>query len=512
MATDKSDRPSTPRAEYVAMAPDIALIRDLLTGTRRMHDQYKVYITKYDAEKPKSYEKRAKIAKVYGGLGRTLSASVGMLFAKEPEMLNFSGELAELWENVDGKGTHGKVAAKRKSEDAIADGFTAILVDHTPAPAGVVVHGGNEKALNLRPIWSSYQRADILSWRTAVINNVETLVQVVLRQGAADNVGKYGTKAKILYRVCTLTAGIDPENAQLGAVHMATWEILEEVQEGTGDIQIVSRGTGTFRDKFGIAFERIPLAICYAGRTDGILDAHPPLLDVAWANLEHWRVATNLRYYEDLCCFPQPTVEGELAQDANGIVPPFQLGPGVRVHVTAGSKFYWTEVKGDSITALRNSLAEKKDEMAELGASFLAKKTRGVETAEAKRLDAAAENSTLATSGQGVEDGLNEALRLTAQYMGIPAAQAPTIVINKDFDTGALDAPTMVAYVQAVVQAGIPARILLEAWQAGGRISPEEDLDALEAEIMANAAAIADQQAQAAKDLIAAKQQPPIAA
>jgi hypothetical protein len=75
---------------------------------------------------------------------------------------------------------------------------------------------------------------------------------------------------------------------------------------------------------------------------------HPPLLDVAWANLEHWRVATNLRYYEDLCCFPQPTIKGELAgggisADGSTIKPEFKLGPGVLVQVTKDSEFLWTE-------------------------------------------------------------------------------------------------------------------------------------------------------------------------
>lgn len=494
--THPDDLPSTPRLEYLLAAPDTALIRDELAGTRAMHAsaRAKDYIPKYRAEKPESYKHRSTIAKFYGGLGRTLSASVGMLFAKPPKPTDaWPAEITAHWENLDGRGAHGDVFVKRKAADAMADGFTAILVDFPSVPDGLVVHGGNEGALNLRPRWVSYARADVLSWRTAVLENVETLTQVVLREGAAIAAGRFGTRPVVRYRVCSLQ--LTPDGARA-----AVWELLEERKDAMGEVAIVSVARGAFRDKAGAAFPDIPLAVVYAGRTDAVLCAHPPLLDVAWANLEHWRVATNLRYYEDLACFPQPTVEGEIAPDQNGQVGTFQLGPGVLVRVTAGSTFKWTEVAGTSIAALRASLAEKKDEIAELGASFLAKKTRGVETAEAKRLDAAAENSSLATSAQGIEDGINLALGFHARYLGIPAEQAPTITINTDFDTGALDAQTMVAYVTAVKDAGLPARLLLEAWQVGGRIGPDEDLDALEAEIMANAAALADQQAQAAKD------------
>lgn len=497
--TPAENRPSTPSAEYAACAPDVALVRDMLASTRRMHAKFRDYIPKFKAEKPESYKRRATGAKVYGGLGRTLSASVGMLFAKEPAFNDFSAEMEQHADNIDGKGTKLTVFAKRKSEDAIADGFTAILVDH-PSTDGTLVTAASERAFNIRPLWASYTRADILSWRTATVDNVETLVQVVLREGHTAPLGLFGTTQRTMYRVCRLGMVKQVEGEPIMG---ASWVLLEEIKDGSGSVVVVERERGTFKQKDGTLFRQIPLAVIYAGRTDAILCAHQPLLDVAWANLEHWRVATNLRYYEDLCCFPQPTIEGELANDpATGIPRPFQLGPGVLVQLTANSKFTWSEVNGSSIQALRESLAEKKDEIAELGASFLAKKTRGVETAEAKRLDAAAENSTLATSAQGIEDGINEALRFHALYLGIPAEQAPTITINKDFDTGAMDAATMTAYVTAVRDAGLDPVILLQAWQAGGRIAPDVDVEQMAAEMMARSQAEADAKAQAAADAL----------
>jgi hypothetical protein len=481
------DRPSTPCAAYVQAAPDIMLIRDLLGGTRCMHEQFKVYIPKYKAEKPDAYKRRATSATVYGGLGRTLSAANGMLFAKPPEKskTGWTPELESHFDNIDGKGTGGVVFVKRRSEDSMADGFTVILVDHPQPPNDVEVHAGNEKALNLRPFWSSYTRADVLSWRTAVVKNVETVVQVVLREAAYVNEGRFGVLPRTRYRVCALTA--------VGA----TWQLLEEQKNAGGNVVAVTQvGAGAFVDRSGAPFDIIPIAVIYAGRTDAILTAHPPLLDVAYANLQHWRKATNLSFYEDQCCFPQPTITGELARDPNGAPMPFTMGPAVLVQVTAGSTYEMKELTGSSLATLRDGLATMKDEISELGMSFLAKKTRGVETAEAKRLDAAAENSTLATSAQGIEDGINQALMLHARYLGIPAEQAPTLKLNRDFDQLAMDAATMTVYVQAVAQAGLPVRLLLQSWQAGGRISPDVDLEELEAEMMANAAAAEAQKKQ----------------
>jgi hypothetical protein len=52
----------------------------------------------------------------------------------------------------------------------------------------------------------------------------------------------------------------------------------------------------------------------------------------------------------------------------------------------------------------------------------------------------------------------------------------------------------LTAYVGAVSNAGLPVRVLTEAMQLGGLITEDVDLDSLDAEMMANAAAIQEQQ------------------
>lgn len=476
MQNDTQDRPSTPRKEYTDAAPDISLIRDLMGGTRRMHGEYKKYIAKYKAEKPEAYKRRATSAKVYGGLSRTISAAVGMLFSKPPEKVDrWNADLDAHWENIDGKGTHGDVFTKRRSEDAIADGFSGILVDHPSAPDDVIVHSGNEADFNLRPMWAPYTRSDIISWRTKPIGNVETLTQLVLREGATEDSGKYAVEHAVLYRVCKLSFAKDPERPEADPQLIASWELIEEKTDQTGRVTLIPRGSGVFRDRSGVAFDVIPFAVVYAGRTDSTLTAHPPLLDVAWANLEHWRVATNLRFYEDLCCFPQPYVKGDLKKGPNGEDLPFTSGPGVLVQTDKEGEFSFAELQGTSLDQLRQSLQEKKDEISELGMSFLSKRSRAVETAEAKRLDATAENSTLATSAQGIEDGHNLALQFHAKYLGVGKEQAPTIKINRDFENMKMTAEDMGAY-SGLVGLGFPKEAVVKELIAGGRLAPDTDV------------------------------------
>lgn len=471
-------------------------MRDTLAGTRRMHQQAHVYLPKWPRETPAKYQRRATAAKFYGGTQRTLSAAVGMLFAKPPaldERLQSGGTLADHWENIDAQGTDGSVFAKRFAEDCIADGFAGILVDFPPVPPDTVVTNDVAERLNLRPYWSRYQRQDILSWRVGVVDNEIVPVQIVLREGIERPVGPFGTDFLVQYRVLRLT----PVTLDTGATsHVASWETLEERKDHSGNITVVRTGGGFFRGHTvgsgpASVFTRIPFAVGYAGRTDAPFTAQPPLLDVAQTNLSYWRIETNLTYYESLCAFPMIHTKGRV-KGADGKPQPMEFGPSTHIETTADGDAKWVELQGGTSQILTASLQREKRDMAELGMSFLAGDSRGVETAEAKRLDATAENATLATSAQGIEDALNLALVFHGQYMGLEDAEAPSLTINRDFESTAMDAQTMVAYVTAVEKAGLNPRLLLEAWQRGGRIAEDVDLDALEAEMVAGMEAAAD--------------------
>ena len=69
-----------------------------------------------------------------------------------------------------------------------------------------------------------------------------------------------------------------------------------------------------------------------------------------------------------------------------------------------------------------------------------------------------------------------------------------------------LDAPTLLAYVAAFRDAGFPVRLVLEAFQRGGRIPEDADLDEIEGEMIANEQAKAKQAAQEAQDALAMQQ------
>jgi hypothetical protein len=212
------------------------------------------------------------------------------------------------------------------------------------------------------------------------------------------------------------------------------------------------------------------------------------LLGVAWANLAHWQLSTSLRFNSEVAGFAQPTVIGSLVADATSGLQKLEIGPLVSVQVEAGGDFKWVEPAGTGLERLALLVLEKLRQIAALGVSFLMTDTRAAETAEAKRLDAAAENATLATAATGIQDAINLALEIHAWYLGIEKVGAPVLTISHDFESTTMAADIMQAYI-AGMKEGIPPRVLLEAWQQGGRIKEDEDLDKLESEINAGIAA-----------------------
>jgi hypothetical protein len=483
--------PSYRRPELQVLDEDLCLVSDLLGGTRSMFARSTKYIRKWRDEDQSVYDLRRTIEPVYEGFTRVIAAAVGMLFAKYPQITWNAAEetMKPQWDNIDGAGNSGPLFVKRLSDTSMSFGLGVILVDHPPAPADVVITAANEAALGLRPTWAWYSRQQVLSWRTERVGGQLVLTQLVLEECGEEAYGVFGVIPVTKYRVLRLVDG------------EASWTVWRAKKPGyTGanmrKDDFTVEASGYFRNKAGKVKDSLPVSIAYAGPSTAPLTAKVPLMGVAWANLAHWQQSSNLRFYRDLSAFPQPVISGTLSQEEgpNGTTVPGKLrvGPMVVVHLTEGGTFEWREVTGSAMVQIENGINQEEKQMAQQGMTFLAKVTRAPETAESKRIDSATENSTLATCAQGIEDAVNLAFEHHAWYLGIEKAGAPVITLNRDFENIAMDAPTMAVYVQAVRDAGLPPRLLLEAWQQGGRIAPDVDLEELELEMLANAQAAQD--------------------
>jgi hypothetical protein len=497
--------PNYTRPEAVHAAPDLALMDDLLAGTRRMHERSQHYIRKWTHEDQAVYDIRRTCETVFEGLGRTLSAATGMLFAKPPTITWNGAETAmgPHLDNIDGAGNALNVFAKRFGEAALKDGLGVLLIDHPAPPEDaegnpIAVTAAVEAEYNLRPRWARYGRSAVINWRVGNINNQSAPTMLVLAEAKDVDDGEFGTKSVQRFRVLRLM--LTPSGYQ------ALWQVYEVVDDKASapeHFKVVDQGA--FRQADGKIFDVLPIAVAYTGRTDAMLTAQMPLLGVANANLAHWQIATDLRFNRAVCGFEQMVVTGQLSEDpTTGKPGALRIGPLQGIKLEQGGTAAWISPAGGGLNQLKDAKTEKLTEMAQQGVSFLQSDTRAAETAEAKRLDATAENATLATAAQGIEDALNLALEIHARYLGIAKVDAPVLTLSRDYENTAISAPMLTAWVGAIANAGLPVRFLLQQLQAAGKISAEENIDDLEGEIMANQAAVEAAKAEAEAERVPA--------
>jgi len=490
MFSSDPNLPNYRRPEVGLYESDLELIHDLIGGTRVMHAKANKYIKKWKDEDRSIYNHRKTIEEVFEGLPRTLSAAVGMVFAKPPQVTWNKAEatLRPLYDNIDGEGTAWHVFAKQFTERALRDGLGVLLTDHPAPPKDpetgepVLIHGGNEVELNMRSHWTAYPRGSVMNWDHAVINNQRVLAFLALYEPAEESEGLYGVKLVHKYRHLRIVDG------------EATWTLFKHV-EVDGKDTFPPEATGTFRNSAGEAADFLPVSIAYAGRKVDPLVADIPFSGVAYANLGHLRQSTNLRFYREVAAFPQPTVTGRLqSQMAGGktIAGSLKVGPMVVVTLEQGGTFAYTELEGKSLDQIEKGVTEKLKQMAQMGVSFLFGDKRAAETAEAKRLDATAENATLSTAAQGIEDALNLASEHFCWFMGIEKADAPVIQLSRDFEGIEMTPDEMRAWGE-LFEKGMPAWVMLEKMQQGGKIGPDKDIEAIQDEMMVKAKAAEDQ-------------------
>lgn len=442
-----SQTPDYLRPEVLDAQPSLQLVKDLLSGSAAMvaSPRVKEYLPQWPKESDTTWGKRVRSATLYKGFERTLSASVGMLYQKPPTITySDTAGLERHAENIDDQGNAFPVFAKRFSEAAIAGGYAVIVVDFPARPDVPVVTRESEAGLGLRSRWTYYHRTAVCSWRTAVVRGHLHITQLVLHEpGAADD-GDYGIVPVDRYRVLRV----------VGAV--AGYELWRKPTDSSQDWALDD--AGTYADRRGNTRDTLPVAIAYTGRTDAPFTAMPPLQGVAEANLAHWRAKTELTWGSRLAAIEQPVVIGQLAPDPTTHTPPTSVPVGWdhTVNVSAGGDFKFVGPSGAGLTQLKDRMLEAEQEMAALGMSFLSRDTRAAETAEAKRLDATAQNSTAATATQGLEDAFNLAWQYDAWFEGVPMEQAPVVTMNRDFDES-IDI-ARAALIEPLLNTGMPIR------------------------------------------------------
>lgn len=486
-----TDNPAIPHPAYLRMEPRWTKCRALMAGTEAIRDGGEDYLPRFESESDDSYSVRVQLAALYNGFARVVKASVGMLLQQEPVLgKDMPQPLVDLWENVDGAGTHGAVFTAQLVENGIIDGHDGIFVDYlnpdaaqldrsrasAAATVGSPLSADDEARLGLRPYWILVKADDVIKQLYQTIDGRRTLILLVIRENIDERVGQFGVVGRTRYRVYT---------NERGAITYQLWTVP------IGNVRpVLTEGPRPMRN-----MTRIPWSPLRTGQRLSEVETRPPLMDLADLNLQHHQVQTNLLNLEQLACVPTQVRIGAPV-DENGNYPPITLGPRSTIEAPyqqgVTTPVYWHSPNVTVLEPARKTLEATEAAMGAMGLSFLAPQTRATETAQAKRIDATAQNASIATVGRATQDCLELAFQFTGEYVGVKAG---SVSVNKEFENLVIEPQVMMAYVAAVKDAGFPPRLLVDAWKAGGRLPDDVDVDQLLLEMETNLNAAADQKA-----------------
>lgn len=458
----KRDLPSTTSAAVDRQAKALAMVRDIWGGTEVVRSRGQVYLPQAPGEEPENYATRLNRSVFFNAFRRTVEGLVGLVFQKDPKLGDDVPPLiAEHWENIDLEGKHGDVFLRELLQDVLVAGHAAILVEfpHTDGEQTAA-----DEMTEIRPYWVPIRKDDIVSWRTETVNGRNVLSQLVIRETAMVADGEFGERKEVRYRVLYRSDGV------------VGFRLLEVTENQA----VVEHEAGIYPTQ-----DEIPIAEVTSSGSRSMFDSDPPLKDLAYLNIAHYQWWSDYATASFMTNVPFLFTAGVVMQDEQG--RPITVGPNTSLSAPdPNAKAEYVSHDGASLGASKQALDDLKADMGTMGLAMLAPQKRVAETAEAKRLDKATSESALAVTARGEQDAVEVALGYHAKYLRLPSGGS--VQINRDFEGLLLEGNVMDAFAR-LVTAGFPPGPVLRALQMGGRIAEDEDLEALELQWMAGAAA-----------------------
>jgi len=350
---------------------------------------------------------------------RLIRAATGLVLRK-PITLNGDPYWTEMFKmDVDGCKSDLDEYARRLLMCSLTYGQSHILVDY-PAPSGAMSLA-EERQQNRRPYWIEIDPTNIYGWRLDRESNYGNLTQVRIAERAVLPDGAFGEKIYEQMRV------IEPGRYRVFRKKGTIEDMYEEDSGAYAGNMNSPAGETDFKlaESGEFSLGEIPLVTVYSGKVENLV-SKPPLLDIAYLNLAHFQRQADLIHSLHVASQPMLVMEGYDDQTKD-----LAISVNYAMATQPGNKVYYVEPASSAFEAQSAEIKELQMQMATLGISTLSQQKFVAESADARRLDRVDTNSMLAMVSMELEQKLQKAFNLSAQYVGI---EPPEVKISRDFD------------------------------------------------------------------------------
>jgi len=414
-----SDSPFTRTRAVVDMMKGWEIMKAVTEGTEYLRENSEAFLPLEPREDYDAYLARVNRAVFSPFTQRLIRAATGLVLRKPISLIGDPYWTEMFKADVDGCGSDLDEYARRLLMCSLTYGQSHILVDY-PAPGGAVSLA-EERQQNRRPYWIEVDPTNIYGWRLDRESNYGNLIQVRLAEKAVLPDGDFGEKIYDQVRV------IEPGRYRVFRKRETVEDLYEDdgggyagsmsSPEGAKDYELAESG------EFSLG--EVPLVSIYSGKVENLV-SKPPLLDIAYLNLAHFQRQADLIHSLHVASQPMLVMEGYDDQTKD-----LAISVNYAMATQPGNKVYYVEPASSAFDAQSAEIKELQMQMATLGISTLSQQKFVAESADARRLDRVDTNSMLAMVSMELEQKLQKAFNLSAEYVGI---EPPEVKISRDFD------------------------------------------------------------------------------
>ena len=447
--------------DYDRWLPWWTRCRDVIAGDPKIKSpsKRKRYLPplKSHENSPEKYDRYVQGALFYGATKRTKKAYEGMIFRKDPQI-----ELPSAMEIYRPQ----ILKALRMCVSETINTNRIGVLDEYPV-SGQELTLAQLESSDLRPYKSIYKAESIINWEEIIDNDLQSSAKkIVLRYYKRVE----DLNNEFYYKDICYTKVLDLD--ENGHYRQRLYETSSELNN-----QLISEIVPVIN---GSPLDYIPFHFCDSNGGN-VEVQEPELLDLVAVNLSHYLTSATLENGEFWAGTPTPVIASDIPPDHSKML----IGPDGLIPLSSGSSWGYLEFSGAGLGSLRESLKDKEQMMAKLGARLLEGEKRAAEAAETARIHRAGEYSILANIANSVSDTIEKSERTRAEWLG----QNPddvSIQLNTDFMPGILAGQELIAIVQGWQSGAYSYETLYENLQRGEIIRQDkpiqEEIEAIESQ------------------------------
>lgn len=401
---------------YIKRKRQWEVIRDCIDGEDTIKAKGELYLPRAKGYDRKRYEAFKLRAEWVNFTRRVLTGLHGLVFRKKPTVI-CPRELDEIINNIDRRGTSLYRFASQTFKDSLPVSFGGLLVDMPQA--GDVKTKLEAEQKGIRPYIRYYAAENIINWKFDVINGVEQISLIVLKEEyEADNDDEFAHDKKTQYRVLDVQDGVYRQRLFKPSDKKGKFDIIT-IPVSIGETPISEL-------PFFPLFDKEPCV--------------PFMLDLARANISHYRKSADYENGVHLTTIPTAYVTGhEQTVFDDNTKEEVGLGEDVFLFIPeADAKVGTLCFAGEGLTHAEKGLEMSASNMAVLGSRLVVTEKGTSESADSAKIHRAGENASLADFADLASDAFTKALQTVAKWMGIDGLVS--VEFCKDYDTLAFDA------------------------------------------------------------------------